>query len=951
MSLINQTATDLSTKDASVARSLTWRYAIALALVASLSSAAWLSLHWVITEQKSTAAVVNISGRQRMLSQRTALFSNLLVSAAPPERPLIRDSLAEAIELMARSHQGLTQGDVGLGLPYTMTPAERALYFEGAQPLDAQVRTYIDAVRRLLRAADNDLAAGTPELAFITRTATGPLVSALDAMVRLYQQEGEATVARLEKAETLFWLVTLLLLMLEAALIFHPFTKHVNNVIGKLQHATRQLQRHQDHLEELVIQRTEDLNLRTIALTDSEEKFRLISTAAQDAIVIIGPHDELVYWNPAAEHMFGYAFNELDGITFHSLLVPPEHRDAAEIGLKRFKSNGEGPLMGKRFEAVALKKDAEAFPIELSVSAVMLEAGWHGIAIIRDITQRKRIDAELRIAATAFNAQMGMTITDANNIILRVNKAFSDITGYSAEEVIGKTPHLLSSGRHDDAFYKAMFATIVDTGMWAGEIWNRHKNGEVFPEWLTITAVKSDEGVVTHYVAAFSDISERKAAESQIRNLAFYDPLTNLPNRRLLMDRLELAMIAGERRQHVNALFFIDLDNFKAINDTLGHHMGDQLLQQVAQRLNACVRNGDTVARLGGDEFVVMLENLSDNTTDAAIQAELVGCKILSSLQEPYPIAAHVCRATASIGVALFADQSVSVDDLLKRADMSMYQAKASGRNTLRFFDPQVQAAVQAKAELEVSLREAIEQHQFCLYYQPQVTANGQITGAEALVRWLHPVRGMVSPADFIPLAEQTGLILPLGAWVMRTACEQLAQWGQSALQSHWVLAVNVSALQFRHPDFVEHVVDTLTRTGANPQRLKLELTESLLLDDVGDIIAKMTALKATGVSFSLDDFGTGYSSLAYLSRLPLDQLKIDQGFVKDIETSENAVVICAATISLAHSLGLKVVAEGVETLAQLHLLSTVHNCDFIQGYLFSRPLPVADFEAFALGR
>ena len=374
----------------------------------------------------------------------------------------------------------------------------------------------------------------------------------------------------------------------------------------------------------------------------------------------------------------------------------------------------------------------------------------------------------------------------------------------------------------------------------------------------------------------------------------------------------------------------------------------DRLLQQVSQRLCDCVRSGDTVARLGGDEFVVMLEDLCNNAADAALQAEMIGRKILTAVGEPYPIDARNCRATASIGVALFTDRSESTDDLLRRADLSMYQAKASGRNTLRFFDPLVQAAVQAKVELEVALRAAIEQQQFCLFYQPQVARDGQLAGAEALVRWLHPERGMVSPADFIPLAEQTGLILPLGRWVLHTACTQLALWASDDDLGNLMVAVNVSALQFRQPEFVDQVIATLQSSGANPQRLKLELTESLLVDDVEDVIAKMTTLKAIGVGFSLDDFGTGYSSLAYLSRLPLDQLKIDQSFVRVIETSDNAVAICAATIGLAHNLGLKVVAEGVETRAQQYFLGTVHQCDLMQGYLFGRPVPLAEFESLA---
>ncbi len=944
--MLNFPADRTTESDAAVARALTWRYAIALVLVAMLSSAAWLSLHMVIAEQKSTAAVVNVSGRQRMLSQRTAFFANMLIHADTAARPALRAKLMEATDLMARSHNGLTHGDADMGLPGSMSDAVRRLYFEGEQPLDAQVQAYLNALRRLLASADAELTPANVHLTEVTRTAPGTLVRSLDEMVQLYQREGEASVASLQRAETLFWLLTLLLLLLEAALIFRPFTQHVMHVIGRLQAATLELQKHQDQLEALVERRTAELQQRTDALAEAEEKFRLICTAAQDAIVIVGPDERMVYMNPAAQTLFGHAAQQLEDVSFGSLLVPLASDGVAPGAWLASPNETQRAVLGERFETLARRGDGVQVPVELSVSWVRFKGLWHGIGIIRDISEQKKAQSELRIAAVAFDAQMGMTITDADKTILRVNRAFTDITGYSADEVIGQSPRLLSSGRHDDAFYRNMFRCIRDTGLWAGEIWNRHKNGAVFPEWLTITAVKNEAAQVTHYVAAFSDISERKAAESQIRNLAFYDPLTELPNRRLLLDRLGSAMLAGARHQHVSALLFIDLDNFKTVNDTLGHNCGDLLLQQVAQRLSHCVRSADTVARLGGDEFVVMLEDLGQDSDEAVVQVTAIGNKILHALSEAYAVGSSTCHTSASMGVALFTDGRESVDDLLKRADLSMYQAKASGRNTLRFFDPQVQAAVQAKAALEIELRGAIEQQQLCLYYQAQVNGAEQIVGAEVLVRWLHPQRGMVSPAEFIPLAEQTGLILPLGAWVLETACAQLQRWHQCAPMAGLTLAVNVSARQFHQKDFVRQVLQVLERTGANPALLKLELTESLLLDDVQDIAAKMTELRARGVCFSLDDFGTGYSSLAYLSRLPLDQLKIDQGFVRDIETSENAVAICSATTSLAHSLRLKVVAEGVETQAQRYFLSTVHRCDYMQGYLFSRPLPLAQFEA-----
>ena len=561
------------------------------------------------------------------------------------------------------------------------------------------------------------------------------------------------------------------------------------------------------------------------------------------------------------------------------------------------------------------------------------------------VDAQQRSDKQLRIAAIAFESQQGMMITDANSVILQVNRALQESTGYTAEEAMGQTPRLLQSGRHNAAFYAQMWNSIQRTGGWQGEIWNRRKNGEVYPDWLTITAVTSHDGTVTHYVGTHTDITARKVAEDEIKHLAFYDPLTQLPNRRLLMDRLHQALVARARNKRQGALMLIDLDNFKTLNDTLGHEKGDLLLQQVAQRLVTCVREGDTVARLGGDEFVVMLEDLSEFQEDAAKQGEAVGEKIIATLNQPYLLAGYENRSTPSIGLTLFSGHHNSIEELMKQADLAMYQSKTAGRNTLRFFDPQMQAAVSDRAAMEVDMRNALSQQQFMLYYQPQVVGDGRMTGAEALLRWQHPRRGLVSPLEFIPIAEETGLILPLGRWVLETACTQLAIWAAQPHMAHLSLAVNVSAKQLHQANFVDEVLAVLDSSGANPQRLKLELTESLLVSDVENTIVKMTALKARGVGFSLDDFGTGYSSLSYLKRLPLDQLKIDQGFVRDILIDPNDAAISKMVIALAESLGLTVIAEGVEIQAQKDFLAS-RGCYTYQGYLFSRPLPLHKFEA-----
>jgi len=413
-----------------------------------------------------------------------------------------------------------------------------------------------------------------------------------------------------------------------------------------------------------------------------------------------------------------------------------------------------------------------------------------------------------------------------------------------------------------------------------------------------------------------------------------------------MQDRLRQTITASSRSGNYGALLFIDLDNFKTLNDTLGHDMGDLLLKQVAQRLTASVRAGDTTARLGGDEFVVTLANLSRGEVDAAAQTKAVGEKIIAALNQTYQLKDVPYHITPSIGATLFRGHQTEIEVLLKQADLAMYKSKDAGRNTLRFFDPVMETDVMKRVVLERDLREAVQMKQFLLYYQAQM-AGGQLIGSEALVRWQHPTRGMVPPTDFIPLAEETGLILPLGQWVLETACSQLAVWGSRPEMAHLTVAVNVSAHQFRQPDFVERVLEVLKNTGANPQRLKLELTESLFVSNVEELIEKMFALKATGVAFSLDDFGTGYSSLSYLKRLPLDQLKIDQSFVRDILVDPNDAAIARTIIALAQTLGLGVIAEGVETETQRDFLAK-SGCHAYQGYLFSRPLPIEAFEAFA---
>ncbi|MBS0348724.1 MAG: EAL domain-containing protein [Proteobacteria bacterium] len=689
------------------------------------------------------------------------------------------------------------------------------------------------------------------------------------------------------------------------------------------------------------------MRFERLARERESERARLriaaIAFESQEGMVVTNAAVEVLQVNKAFTAITGFRAEEVIG-QYMNFMKSGMH-DADFYAAVRTSLAGTGAWSG---EILNKHKDGSIHPHYLTITAVHGDDGQttHYVGTLTDITERKRAEVDLRIAAIAFESQEGMFIADANRVILKVNRAFTRITGYGEDEAIGQTPRLLRSGHHDSGFYAEMYASLETTGTWQGEVWNRRKSGEIFPEWLTITVVRDGAGRISHYVSALTDITLRKEAEYEIKNLAFYDPLTHLPNRRLLLDRLKHVLSSLGRSQRQGALLFIDLDNFKTLNDTFGHDMGDLLLQHVAQRLSGCVREGDTVARLGGDEFVVLLDDLHPGRPDAATQARIVADKIQKNLDEPYDLIGHDYHCTPSIGITLIDAADSSCEELMKRADLALYGAKAAGRDTIRFFDPEMQEAVSSRAALEKDLRIGLQQAQFLLHYQPQVDEHGVVIGAEALVRWQHPGLGMVAPGSFIPLAEETGLILPLGQWVLETACRQLASWAAAPGRAHIEIAVNVSVRQFRQPDFVAQVEAVLARTAADPHRLKLELTESLMLNDLEEVVAKMAALRSRGIRFSLDDFGTGYSSLAYLRRLPLDQLKIDKAFVHDVQANANDAVIARSIVALARNLGLNVIAEGVETHEQ-HQFLIRQGCPAYQGYLFSRPLPIDEFEQF----
>jgi diguanylate cyclase (GGDEF)-like protein/PAS domain S-box-containing protein len=661
---------------------------------------------------------------------------------------------------------------------------------------------------------------------------------------------------------------------------------------------------------------------------------------ASDGITILSDKGYIIDCSDSFGTMLGYSREEMIGLHVSQWDVGIPKDELMNFVDKQFKQK-----FRVEFETRHIRKDGTIYDAEISGCPIQFADEWVYFCDTRDITERKQIEQALRIAAIAFEAQEGIIVTDTNNCIIRVNKAFSEITGYTADEVLGKNPKLLQSGRHDAAFYADFWEVLHNTGKWAGEIWNRRKNGEVYPEYFTITAVKDQNDNITNYVATFNDITLSRATADEIERLAFYDPLTKLPNRRLLHDRLKQALVSSQRNALSGGVLFIDMDNFKNLNDTLGHEMGDLLLIKVAERLLSCVRENDTVARLGGDEFVVLLEDLENEMLDAAAQVEIVGAKILFTLGQFYSLHTHQYRSTPSIGAVLFNGCEQSAEELLKQADIAMYQAKTSGRNALRFFNPQMQATIMAREALKKELHLAVMENQFRLYYQSQVYQDGEITGAEALIRWQHYERGLIFPDVFIPLAEESDLILLIGNWVLETACEQLKIWAASEDTQHLQLAVNVSARQFRQSNFVSDVITLINETGINPTRLKLELTESMAIDNPKDTIDKMNQLREIGVRFSMDDFGTGYSSLSSLKKLPIEQLKIDKSFVRDISTDADDAVIVQTIIAMAKNMGLKIIAEGVETQEQCLFLKQ-HGCQHFQGYLFSKAVPIEQFEA-----
>lgn len=640
-------------------------------------------------------------------------------------------------------------------------------------------------------------------------------------------------------------------------------------------------------------------------------------------------------WNAGATRLFGYTKEEVFGRNI--LFLYADENDEDTSFEDAFLDRG-----GNVLEVRRRRKNGEIFWASLYLSLLRDEQQQPVglIAFLADITERRAADESRRLHASIFeSSDEAIMITDAQEHIISVNKAFTQITGYAAEEVVGQTPRILHSGRHDAPFYDDIWKALQESGSWQGEVWDRRKNGEVYPKWVSIGSFKSGQDEVTHYFSIFSDISDRKRAEGRIHHLAFFDPLTELPNRTLFTQLAEQAMLEAKRTGGHGAFLFVDLNRFKPINDSLGHEVGDRVLMEVAARLRSCLRGTDVVCRFGGDEFVVGLFEITSRQ-----HAALVAEKLLAAMEPPVLIDGRDLKVGAAIGVAVYPDDGGDVKTLLRLADIAMYRAKLAGPDIFTFYSEDMNQRAAQRLALENGLRRALAHDELKLYYQPKVDiASGRIVGAEALVRWQDPERGMISPGEFIPIAEETGLIVQIGNWVLETACRQARTWQDAGLPTLH-LAVNLSARDFS-AGLPGRVQALLERTGISPQWLELEITEGMLMNQTESVIRMMHEVAALGVPLSLDDFGTGYSSLSYLKRFPIRTLKIDRSFVINIPEDANDCAISGAIIGLAKQLGLNVIAEGVESVEQWDFLASA-GCDEIQGYLFSPPVPAEKFEA-----
>jgi diguanylate cyclase (GGDEF)-like protein/PAS domain S-box-containing protein len=677
-------------------------------------------------------------------------------------------------------------------------------------------------------------------------------------------------------------------------------------------------------------------------LRDSEQKVRRILETTQEGFVVVGADNRIVEVNDAICGIMGKTREEVLGYSVYDFI----DLNSRPILAEQLQQRGEGK--GRTYELELSAGPNRKIPCQVNSTPVFDKQGRiaGSFALITDLSGRRTQEAYMRQAVAVFeNTAEGVMITDKGGRLQLVNPAFTEITGYDEAEVVGLSPQFLKSGRHDAAFYKRLWAEVTGSGHWQGEVWNRRKNGQIYPEWLTISTVRDAAGEVQSYVGVFSDISHIKRSEAELERLAHYDPLTDLPNRTLLNVQLSLALERAARSHKKMAVMELDLDGFKTVNDSLGHPSGDLLLQIIGQRLKSALRSEDVIARMGGDEFAIIIE-----TPPSASHLSHIAEKIIQSVSEPADLYGHSALVTASVGIALYPDDGEDVTSLLKAADTAMYAGKQAGRNTFRFHDAGMAEAARVRLRIEQGLRRALENGQLELWYQPQIDfTSRQMIGAEALVRWRDPERGLIGPAEFVPVAEETGLILPLGEWVLLQACMQAHSWQQNGMFIG-MISVNVSGPQIERGDFVGTVRQALDSTGIDPLLLELEITESFLLRNAEQALAVVEQLSGLGISVAIDDFGTGYSSLSYLKYLNADKLKIDKRFVRDLPADKDDAAITRAVIALGLSLGFRVVAEGVETEGQEQFLKE-EGCHQGQGYLYASPMPAEKFEQWMRAR
>jgi len=702
-------------------------------------------------------------------------------------------------------------------------------------------------------------------------------------------------------------------------------------------------------LRRLVNKRTVEIQLKNqqleIAHRDllfEKTQLRTIVESSPDAMSLKDKDGVYIFCNSGTQRLLGMPQEKIIGHTADDLTSDKEYAAFVSRTDQEILQSG----IPTRYEQKIVTAAGESRDFDV-VKVPIRSSGDEIVSILtvlRDITEIQRAEQELRIASVAFESHDGMIITDALGVIERVNSAFSQITGYEASEVIGKKLTFLKSGLHEHGFFQAMWDSLHATGYWASEVINRHKNGSLFTARLSISSVPDAQGKTIHYIGNLQDITEEKQVRALAEHLKLFDQLTDLPNRALFEEHMRHALKSSEELNEYGAVIMLDLDFFQKINDSLGHAVGDLMLNKIAQRIRSTLENSDMLCRFSGDAFVVLSVNLGADQHHAITRALNAAEAIRLAIAKPMTLQEHHIICSGSIGISLFLGDQTQPEVLLRQAELAMYKSKRNGRNTIRFFEESMQAELDHVNWLERELREAIQKNQLALYYQVQVDAQKQPLGAEALIRWIHPERGIVSPADFIPLAEETGLIEPIGRWVIATACQQLAEWSQSSDLNHLTLAVNISPRQFKSEHFVEDILEQLIISGATPSMLKLEVTESLAIDDFESSIVKLETLRAKGLRISLDDFGTGNSSLNYLTKLPLTQLKIDKSFVDEIPTNHRDVMVAQTIIAMGHGLELNVIAEGVETQAQYDLL-VAQGCNAFQGYLFGKPQTLNEFE------